>query len=479
MSDTVDLSGRPFHFIGIGGIGMSALAYILAQRQFPVSGSDLGSSRVTQRLKSAGVRIFEQQAASNLAALASGNGAAQPPQVVCSSAIASTNHEYDAALQRGCAIWHRSDVLAALANERDSIAVAGTHGKTTTSSAIGHLLLQAGLDPTIAVGGEVETWGGNARLGQGRHLVAEADESDGTLAKLHPQIGVVTNIALDHPDRYASVEAAVQTFATFARQCQLLVGCLDCEQVRTQLRPQVSYSLSPQTGATYTATDIACGAQETTATVWERDRCLGQLRLQLLGQHNLSNGLAAVAVGRQLGLSFATIAEALGTFAGTKRRFEHRGCCNGIDVFDDYAHHPNEIRATLAAARLRAAPAQRRVVAVFQPHRYSRAQALLNEFGDAFADADVVAVTDVYGAGEAPGAVEGDRVAEAIAACHPRTRYHPTLAGLSEMLTGEILQAGDLVILLAAGNLNQIVPNLLAQLEQQQVAALSAEERVQ
>jgi len=184
-------------------------------------------------------------------------------------------------------------------------------------------------------------------------------------------------------------------------------------------------------------------------------------------------------VGRQLGLPFATIAEALHTFAGTKRRFEHRGSCNGIDLFDDYAHHPNEIRATLAAARLRAEPLQGRVVAVFQPHRYSRVEALLSEFGRAFAHADVVAVTDIYGAGEAPGTVDGRQVAQAIAACHLCTRYCPTLTDLTEMLTGEILQAGDLAILLGAGNLNQIVPDALAQLEQRQVAALSAEEHVQ
>lgn len=215
MLASVDLSGRPFHFIGIGGIGMSALAHILAKRKLPVSGSDLRASHITQQLEALGAQIFWRQEAANLEAFCQPEGNGQSlPQVICSTAIQPTNLEYLAAVGLGCPIFHRSDLLASLMKEYQSIAVAGTHGKTTTSSLIGYLLLQAQLDPTIVVGGEVKAWAGNARVGEGPYLVAEADESDGSLIKFTPQIGVITNIELDHPDHYNSLEEVVETFQT-------------------------------------------------------------------------------------------------------------------------------------------------------------------------------------------------------------------------------------------------------------------------
>ncbi|HIK44501.1 MAG TPA: UDP-N-acetylmuramate--L-alanine ligase [Leptolyngbyaceae cyanobacterium M65_K2018_010] len=499
MPNTVDFNGRPFHFIGIGGIGMSALAYILTQRNIPVSGSDLRLTHITRRLQEAGARIFWQQEAANLRYFLADCSGSWPkaeghsstlqdatPQVVCSTAIHDQNPEYQAALEMGCPVFHRSDVLAGLISAYRSVAVAGTHGKTTTSSMIAHMLLQAGLDPTIVVGGEVPSWGGNARLGQGPYLVAEADESDGTLAKLSAAIGVVTNIELDHTDHYRDLQSVVNIFQTFQQQCELLVASLDCEVVRTSLNPTITYSLQPHLGATYFVTDVQFHSTGTVATVWERNQPLGLLSLGVLGQHNLSNALAAIAVGRHLELSFAQIADSLGQFCGARRRFEHRGSYGGIQFVDDYAHHPSEIRATLAAARLRIGQSStiaarsvgtrnyedRRVVAVFQPHRFSRTAALLQDFADAFSDADQVIMADIYSAGETNVyGVSGKQVADAVAHRHGEVVYGHTLEDVQAALTSS-LRPGDLVLFMGAGNLNQIIPQVMAYYAEAEVPSL-------
>ncbi|HEY9696440.1 MAG TPA: UDP-N-acetylmuramate--L-alanine ligase [Trichocoleus sp.] len=465
MLNSVDFSGRPFHFIGIGGIGMSALAYVLTKRNLPVSGSDLSLSHITQRLQAQGAHIFWSQDAANLEAFRAGEAVTPSetrlPQVVCSTAINPANPEYRAALELGCPILHRSELLAALIKESKGIAVAGTHGKTTTSSMIGYLLLKAGLDPTIVVGGEVDAWEGNAWAGEGEYLVAEADESDGSLVRFNAEIGVITNVELDHPDHYTTLDEVIATFKTFASQCRITIGCIDCEIVREVIQPTISYSLHPETQADYTVDHVSYSGNGVTAHVRERGQLLGQLNLTLLGQHNLSNALAAIAVGRLVGLEFAQIASILSTFVGARRRFEHRGEYNHILLIDDYAHHPSEIEATLAAARLRAqttTPA-RRVVAIFQPHRYSRTQTFLAEFGQAFADADLVVTTDIYSAGEPVGQVTGQQMAETIAAHHPNVAYQPTLQAMTAYLL-ETLMPGDLALFLGAGNLNRIIPEL-------------------
>ncbi|MEB3288930.1 MAG: UDP-N-acetylmuramate--L-alanine ligase [Leptolyngbya sp.] len=496
MPNSVDFNGRPFHFIGIGGIGMSALAYILTKRGIPVSGSDLRLSHITRRLQEAGAHIFWQQEPENLNYFADAtpqsSSSAQPasrnttPQVICSTAINDHNPEYRAALALGCPIYHRSDVLAALINDHHSVAVAGTHGKTTTSSMISQMLLHAGLDPTIVVGGEVSVWGGNARLGQSQYLVAEADESDGTLAKLSAAIGVVTNIELDHTDHYTDLQDVVNTFQQFQRQCAVLVACADCEVVRSSLQPTLTYSLDPAAEADYTATDIQFAPSGTSATVWERKAVLGQLNLRLLGDHNLSNALAAVAVGRHLGIAFEDIANSLRQFCGARRRFEVRGCYGGIQFVDDYAHHPSEIRATLSAARLSLGQSSkvsslataprgaedRRVVAVFQPHRFSRTAALLEDFADAFADADQVIMADIYSAGEANTyGISGQQVADAVAHNHGGVRYGHTLDDIQATLANS-LRPGDLVLFMGAGNLNQIIPHVMAHYAEMEAPSL-------
>ena len=510
MKNAVDLSGRPFHFIGIGGIGMSALAYVLAKRNLPVSGSDICLNEIMKRLEQQGADIYTSQVAANLdryrpaaqgfsppAAKTNGAGSktkgvqstqeavsvesAEPvarslqpwnstaapaglPQVICSTAIHGNNSEFRAAQAMGCPIYHRSDLLAALMHEYEGIAIAGTHGKTTTSSMAGFLLLKAGLDPTIVVGGEVESWGGNAYVGQGPHLVAEADESDGSLIKLYPKIGVITNIELDHPDHYTSLDEVIEIFQQFAQQCGILVGCWDCDVIRQHIPTDISYSINPESGADYIADQVVLGAEGITARIWERGHVLGTLNLSLLGRHNLSNALATLAIGRKLGLDFDTIAEVLPQFVGARRRFEQRGEAHNIAFVDDYAHHPSEIRATLAAARLRVQSpnsSQTRLVAVFQPHRYSRIEAFWQEFAQSFDDADWVVASDVYSAGEPnPGTISGEALAKAIAQHHDRVDFCPALSDVTEHLK-QLLKPGDLVLFLGAGNLNRVIPDLL------------------
>lgn len=490
----IDFTGRPFHFIGIGGIGMSALAHILVRRPLPVSGSDLKASHITERLRSLGVNIFNQQTASNLESLSPRQQSTQEPitvlaghassplarpgqsltslmskesgsllpQVICSTAIGTHNLEYRAALEKGCPIFHRSDVLAALIDDYQSIAVAGTHGKTTTSSLIGYLLVQAELDPTIIVGGEVDAWEGNARVGMGPYLVAEADESDGSLVKHKPFMGIVTNIELDHPDHYQNLDQVVQIFKTFAANCQVVVACIDCETVRSQLQPTLTYSLDPQRKADYTAATIVQTPLGNVVEVLEKGQKLGSMTVTMPGLHNVSNALAAVAVGRYWGVDFAVIADAIATFGGAKRRFECRGHHNQVTFIDDYAHHPREIEATLEAARQKVRQAGvGRVIAVFQPHRYSRTAAFLSEFAIAFGNADQVILTDIYSAGEVNSHnLTGERLAQAIACHHDHVTYQRDLAQLPQQLSA-MLQPHDLVLFLGAGNLNQSIPRVI------------------
>ncbi|MGF1460332.1 MAG: UDP-N-acetylmuramate--L-alanine ligase [Leptolyngbyaceae cyanobacterium] len=482
MLNSVDFSGRPFHFIGIGGIGMSALAYVLTQQRLPVSGSDLRLSHITQRLQEAGAHIFWRQEADNLRFfdrdLLNGSDssflsdASQSdnhvlPQVVCSTAINESNEEYRAALQMGCPIFHRSDLLAALMQQRESIAVAGTHGKTTTSSMMGYALLAANVDPTIVVGGEVSAWEGNARLGQSDWFIAEADESDGSLVKLSPSIGIITNIELDHPDHYSSLNDVVAIFQRFAQQTETVIVSADCQTITQFIQPDITYSVEVGGQADYTISDVVYSATGTRAVVSENGARLGILRLSVPGKHNLSNALAVIAAGRRMGLEFAHLAAGLARFEGARRRFERRGYYSGIQFIDDYAHHPSEIKATLSTARLLKSGHTslggevNRIVAIFQPHRYSRIKAFLNDFAEAFEQADEVIVTDVYSAGEAaPSGFSTQAVGQAIAVHHPHVQYCPSLDAVSTVLK-ERLQPGDMALFLGAGNLNRIIPDVM------------------
>ncbi len=459
MLNPVDFSGRPFHFVGIGGIGMSAIAYILAKQGFTVSGSDLSSNRITQKLQDLGIKVFQGHHADNI-------DLANAPQVVCSTAINQQNPEFQVALANGLSILHRSDLLAALIEQFKTISVAGTHGKTTTSSLVGFLLLEGGLDPSIIIGGEVSAWQGNARLGNGKYLVAEADESDGTLVKFSSHIGIVTNIELDHPDHYHSLEQVIDIFLAFAKRCELVVGCIDCPTVKAYIHSDITYSLSDPS-ADYTVTEVEYTPSDTRALVIERGEVLGKISLGLLGKHNLSNALAAIAVARHAGVEWQAIANALPDFAGASRRFEIKGLQNGITFVDDYAHHPSEIIATLASARQQNTTS--RVVAIFQPHRYSRTLRFLSEFSHSFSNADVVIVTDIYAASEInDGKITGEQVAAAIASVRDQVHYAPTLKDVQDFLVKK-LKSGDLAVFLGAGNLNQAIAPIMQDLGQSQV----------
>ena len=456
MLNPVDFSGRPFHFVGIGGIGMSAIAYILAKQGFTVSGSDLSSNRITQKLQDLGVKIFQGHHADNI-------DLANAPQVVCSTAINQQNPEFQVALANGLPILHRSDLLAALIEQFQAISVAGTHGKTTTSSLVGFLLLKGGIDPSIIIGGEVSAWQGNARLGNGKYLVAEADESDGTLVKFLSHIGIVTNIELDHPDHYHNLEQVIEIFQTFAKRCEVVVGSIDCPTVKQHIRLDITYSLSDPL-ADYTVTDVQYNPSDTQALVIERGKPLGLISLGLLGKHNLSNALAAIAVARYVGVEWNAIADALPDFVGASRRFEIKGVQNRITFVDDYAHHPSEIIATLASARQQNTTS--RVVAIFQPHRYSRTHRFLSEFSHSFTDADMVIVTDIYAASEPnDGKITGSQVAEAIASVRDQVHYLPTLKDVQSFLVKN-LQSGDLAVFLGAGNLNQAIAPTMKEIEE-------------
>ncbi|MCM1981411.1 UDP-N-acetylmuramate--L-alanine ligase [Lyngbya confervoides] len=444
---------------------MSALAYILAQRGIPVSGSDVRENRVTQQLETLGIQIFQSQVAENLDHFRD-----LSPQIICSTAIKATNLEYQAAVARNYSMFHRSDLLAAFIKAASrSIAVAGTHGKTTTSSIIGHLLVKADLDPTVIIGGEVGTWGGNARSGHGPFLVAEADESDGSLVKFQPWLSVITNIELDHPDHYQSLEEVIETFQALVERSHTTLVCLDCERIRDRLLPQyphhsfLTYGLNPDFGADYTVTDVTFNAQGTSAQVWEQGQPLGYIQVPLLGQHNLANALAGVAIARQCGVNFEKITAGLTSFGGAKRRFEIRGEAGGIRLVDDYAHHPSEVAATLASARLQVTHTDqwKRVIAVFQPHRYSRIYTFLEQFSQSFQDADQVIVTDVYSAGEpnTVGITPAD-IHHAISQQHPNVIYQARLEDVTEYLANHA-EPGDLILFLGAGNLNSVIPGLL------------------
>ncbi len=470
----IDLSGKPFHFIGIGGIGMSALAYILAKRHLPVSGSDLRTTHITERLESLGAQIFTSQTAENLKKIGqchSGpsllvhgtrKNSSHQAQVICSTAIHNNNSEYQGAIDQGYPVYHRSDLLAALIKDYQSIAVAGTHGKTTTSSLIAYMLLECGLDPTVIIGGEVPAWEGNARLGNGPYLVAEADESDGSLVKHRPQFGIITNIELDHPDHYESLEQLVHIFQEFCTQSNTVIACIDCPVVRENIKASLTYSLNPDTNANYIAKNLVHTPYGSQGEIWENGHFLGNISLLLSGDHNVSNALAAIALGRKLGLEFKTIAQALSTFEGAKRRFEYKGTYQGSTLIDDYAHHPSEIRCTLQGARTRLPQYKaKRLVAIFQPHRYSRTATFLEEFAQCFSEADVVILTDIYSAGEQNNTgIDGKKVAATLKKYHPKVFYHPHLSTITEFLA-DFLQPQDLTLFLGAGNLNQIIPQLL------------------
>ena len=460
------------HFVGIGGIGMSGIAEVLLTLGYKVSGSDLRATPGTQRLTSMGATVYEGHRAENIK---------DAEVVVTSSAIQRGNPEVAEARRRHIPVIQRAEMLAELMRLKYGIAIAGMHGKTTTTSMVGAVLHGGGLDPTIIVGGRVDALGSNARHGKSRYLVAEADESDRSFLKLSPIMSVVTNIDREHLDTYRDFDDIEQTFLDFMDRVPFygtVVVCNDDDRLRDLLpnvqRRVITYGTRAGSDfhITNVATGVANGGPASSFRVHARGELLGDFHLHVPGMHNVLNATAAIAVGVGLDIAPGKIREALASFGGVDRRFQLRGRAAGVTVIDDYGHHPTEIKATLAAARQ---CGFRRVHVIFQPHRYTRTEALLAEFGSAFGDADNVFVLDIYAASESPiEGVNGKLVAKKIREAGGREAVYEGSFADAAAAAATAAKDGDLVLTLGAGNISQLGPQVLERLQAQ--AAVVAEQ---
>ena len=436
---------RHLHFVGIGGSGMSGIAEVLLNQGYQVSGSDKRGSEVTERLERLGATVYLGHKAQNV-------GAADV--VVLSTAIKPPNEELDYAIEHKIPTIPRAQMLAELMRLKTGIAIAGSHGKTTTTSLVAEVIGSGSEDPTIISGGIVEAWGSNAKLGQGEIMVAEADESDGSFLFLAPIIAVVTNIDEEHLDYYSGLEQIKQAYLDFINKVPFYgaaILCLDDENIQSLL-PQINkkyhtYGLTTQ--ADLTARNINYKGLNSHFDVYYHGRKLGQIKLSIPGEYNVRNALAAIMVGLEFELEFAEIAKALSKFTGVNRRFQVR-CDKSIMVVDDYAHHPTEIKALLKAAR---GYGDKRIIALFQPHRYSRTRDQMDEFYKAFYQADVLVLTDIYAASEQPiPGVTSKKIARMAKEHHHKAvHYCPTLEDASACLR-DICQPGDMVLTIGAGS---------------------------
>jgi len=448
------------HFVGIGGIGMSGIAEVLLNLGYSVTGSDLRASEVTERLRSLGAQVFTGHREANLSG--------DPSVVVISTAVNFSNPEVMEARRRNIPVIPRAEMLAELMRMKYGVAVAGSHGKTTTTSMIAAVLTAAGLDPTMVIGGRVRSLGSNAKLGQGEILVAEADESDGTFLLLSPTIAVVTNIDREHMDFYQTMDRLSESFLAFINKTPfygLAILCLDHPNVRALLpkvkKRFVTYGLSPE--ADFCARDLETKAMEVQFTVRHRSTPMGRLRLRLPGRHSATNALAAVAVSQELEIPFSQVADALESFAGIHRRFEVKGEPRGIMVIDDYGHHPAEIQATIRAIR---DSWKRPLTVVFQPHRFSRTRDLFDDFLTSFEGADRLVLTEVYAAGEEPLAgVCGEALYQAIKRRgHLEVEFVPDRKEIVRQVAPR-LKSGDIVLTLGAGDIYKVGEELVEALK--------------
>ena len=467
-------SHQPVHFIGVGGIGMSALARILADRGQTVSGSDPRDNATVQNLRDRGVRIFSEQTAASINTLLEAHE--QAPIVVISTAIPDDNPELVRARERGLDIWHRSDLLAALISQQPAIAVAGSHGKTTTSSLITTLLHQAGEDPTAVIGGIVPCIGSNGHSGQGRLLVAEADESDGSLVKFQASLGLITNLELDHTDHYRGLDDLIKTLQRFGNGCDRLLANHDDPILREHFRADAWWSVQTSDEVDFAALPLQLDGDRCHARFFESGKAVGEFTLPMPGLHNLSNATAALAACRMEGLSLERLMGGLAALQTPGRRFDLRGTWQGRHIVDDYAHHPSEVKATLEMARLMVDSGRsplpsppRRLLAVFQPHRFSRTQEFLGEFALALQNCDALMLAPVYAAGEKP--IEGvcsRTLADRVRALRPDLPVH-VADTIDELvcLVRDGSQPEDLVLAMGAGDVN----GLWSQLSRTPVAA--------
>lgn len=446
------------HFVGIGGIGMSGIAEVLRNLGYVVSGSDLKESDVTRRLESLGAKIHSGHREENVSDV---------DVVVISSAVKKDNPEVVAAKRRKIPVIPRAEMLAELMRLKYAVAIAGSHGKTTTTSMVATVLNAAGLDPTAVVGGKVNVLGSNAKLGKSDLMVVEADESDGSFLHLHPSIAVVTNIDPEHMDHYQTLDALKSAFIEFCNRVPfygLNVLCLDNPNVQSLLpmieKRYVTYGSSH--AADYRLEGIKLDGYKSTFRAFRRETDLGEFTVQMVGAHNAMNALAVIAVAEELDVPLDTVRTALAEFGGVQRRFTVKGEAKGVTVVDDYGHHPTEVKATLAGARKAFG---RRIVVAFQPHRFTRTHDLFEDFCASFNDADLLFLTDIYAAGEQPiDGVTSEKLAEAVRAHGHRD---VTWVGKRTDLVSAMqprLQDGDIVITLGAGDITNTGPDLLSAL---------------
>jgi UDP-N-acetylmuramate--alanine ligase len=451
---------RRIHFVGIGGIGMSGIAELLANLGYEVSGSDAKKSNVTERLESLGVRVGVGHDAAHLGS---------SDVVVVSSAITADNPEVREAQHRHVPVIPRAEMLAELMRLRYGIAIAGAHGKTTTTSMVALMLERAGLDPTAVIGGRLSAFGSNARLGRGDYMVAEADESDRSFLKLSPAIAVITNIDREHMESYGTWQNLQQAFVDFANKVPFygaVVACADDPPVR-ELMPRftrrvITYALDRDADVSGSDMQLLPFGSRTRVLLRQPDgstQDAGVMQLKVPGRHNVLNALAAIAVGIEVAIPFGRITGALEAFRGAERRFETRGEAAGVLVVDDYGHHPTEIAAVIAAAR---AGIDRRIVVVFQPHRYSRTEQLLDDFGPALAGADAIVLTDIYAAGEKPlPGITAQALADAVRrSVRVPVELVPALDDVPAAVAS-MTRSGDLVLTLGAGSIGTIGDRIL------------------
>ncbi len=450
------------HMVGIGGTGMNGIAEVLLNLGYKVSGSDLQENEATQRLSRLGAAIAIGHRAENIK---------EADVVVISSAVHEDNVEVERARARLIPVIPRAEMLAELMRMKYGIAVAGSHGKTTTTSMTAIVLDAGGFDPTIVVGGRLNTIGANARLGAGDFFVAEADESDRSFLFLSPHIAVLTNIDEEHLDQYQSIDDIKKTFVNFANKvpfyCPVIL-CLDDPNLQSIIpeleRKIITYGFSAQSDIF--ARDFKFNGFRSTSELHARGTRLGTLKLQVPGRHNILNAMAAAAVGLDLEMAPAVILQALESYTGTGRRFELRKIVRDVMIVEDYAHHPTEIKATLDAAKT---GWPRRVVAVFQPHRFTRLAKLMTEFATSFNQADVLIVTEVYPAGEDPiPGVTGQALFEEIRHFgHKKVCYEADVKKVPDLVK-KIAEPGDILLVLGAGNVNRIIPDIIARLESEE-----------
>jgi len=446
------------HFIGIGGTGMSGIAKILMNMGYTVSGSDLKVSEALLRLKEAGAKVFIGHHVSNV------EGA---DLVVVSSAIPKSNPEYVKAIESNIPVVHRADMLSLLMDSKKGIAVSGAHGKTTTTSMISLIMEKNGFDPTVIIGGELNDIGGNATLGNGEFLVAEADESDGSFMKLKPYVAVITNIENDHMDYYKNMENMKNAFKAFVsnvKQGGFVVVGNDNEYVREMIKDidKECYTFGMNYKSDFMPKNIRMNGLSSSCDIYFRGKFLGELQLNVPGLHNIVNATAAVAVGNRLGIDIEGMREAIKTFHGVQRRFQIIDEIDGIKVIDDYGHHPTEIKATLRAAR---SCNPRKIYAIFQPHRYTRTQNLAGEFGSAFIDADEVILTDIYSAGERPiNGVSSELIAESLKENGKKVVLIKKKEDIPDYIIDKVFP-GDFILTIGAGDINDIAYKIVNKLK--------------